>query len=284
MTSLSLLLLAVPAFSQAVDRETLRLIGWNKACSAAIERLGYPEIGQAIADEPVFTRIGTVTIEPGEEKSKEKWLRSWDGRRSFQPEEAHDALAKLKKEGYVLPGFTETLRHKVAPERDLPRLVSSTESFRSKSPGPWPGPGWRFEKVYYSPLASTCALLVYKKEDEKKDFFKILLVRVGNPAIRFDRAVSRTTNARILQEKGALPDALQDAADAAGFAPEHSVARYHHAAILYLSGRIENAVTELEEAIKIDRGLRKKARQDGDFSGLSWHPRFRQAVGLPPEE
>ena len=46
MILLSLLFLASPARAQAVDRETLRLIGWNKACSVAVERLGYPELGQ----------------------------------------------------------------------------------------------------------------------------------------------------------------------------------------------------------------------------------------------
>lgn len=279
-----LLVLASAAFPQAVERETLRVLGWNKACSVAVEHLGYPFLGDAIQAEPIMTRVGTITIEPGAQKAKEHWLCAWDGRRSFLPEEEREAINKLSKDGYTLPGFTEILRHAIAPERDLPRLIASTDSFRTQSPGPWPAAGWRLERVYYSPLANTCGLLVYRKEKKTNDFFKLLLVRIGNPAIRFDRAVSRVTNARLLKEKGALADALREAADAAAFAPEHPDARYHHAALLHLAGRIEEAVTELEAAIQIDKRLMKKARQDEDFSGLSWHPRFRLAVGLAPDE
>lgn len=285
MSALLLLLaLAAPARPQAVVRETLELLGWNKACSVAVSHLGYPAVGDAIADEPVMTRIGALTIAPGEESARPEWLCSWEGRRSWDAEEAADARAALAKRGYALPGFTERLRPPVAPERDLPRLILSTDSFRTQSPGPFPGDGWRLDRVYYSPLASTCGLLVWRKDGEKKDFFKLLLLRVGNPAIRFDRAVSRVTNARLLQEKGALPEGLQDAADAAAMAPEHSDTRYHHAALLHLSGKIEASVDELAEAVKIDKRLARRARGDKDFRGLSWHPRFRAVVGLPPED
>lgn len=268
------LLLASAAAALTGDHGSFAVIGWNKQCSVAFEHYIYPKLGEAMAAEPIETRIGTLTI-PSEEprRADERLTLSLTGARSWEADQARRARAKLKKEGWSFPGFVETIRPApVAARRDLPRLILSTDTFRSPASA-WPGPPWRASAVYYSPFASECALLVYTAGVDKL-FYKPFLFRIGNPIIRADRALAHVTNGLLLLEKGDEPGALAEETIAATLAPDFGPARYHHAALLAVDGQPEPAIDELAAAIAIDPKHKKEARKDKNFEGLRWHPRF----------
>lgn len=273
--------LASAAVSSApeVDHETFFLLGWNKGCSVALAHYAYPKVGDAIADEPVMTRIGTLTIEPGEEKFKQKWAVEADGRRSFDPALARKAKADLARAGYNLSGYKEIVRpDPVVDKRDLQRLILTTETFKSRSTGPFPGPGWRMAAVYYNTTA-TCAMILYRQLGQRKDFYTPALIRIETPGIRRDRALAHITNGLLLLEQGERTGAVAETAIAARMAPEYAEARYKHAALLNLDGQTDAAVDELAAALQLEPTLREKAAADADFESLKGFPRFDQLMG-----
>jgi hypothetical protein len=264
-----------------VDYESFEVIGWTKDCTVAVKHLGYPRVGDAIANVPVRAKIGTLTIKPTEHHAKTEWRIDSEGRNSWDPSAVYAARAALRDQGYVHEGWRETVRPDlVAAERDLPRLILTTDTFRSQStdyPAEFPA-RWRMAEVHYSPLSAVCALLVFhdRKAQPKKPFFQYRLIRVDNPAIRSDRAFAHLTNGLILLNNGDRAGALQEAKIAAQIAPDDGLARYKHACLLALSGTTEAAFDELELAIKIDKRLKAKARGDQDFADVAWMPRFQE--------
>lgn len=263
-----------------VDHETFYLLGWNKGCSVAIAHYAYPKIGDAIADEPVMTRIGTWTIEPGKENAVANWAFEAEGRRTYDPEAARKAKAELAKKGYTMSGYKEIVRgDPVVDKRDLPRLILSTETFKTRSEGPFPDPKrFRPASIYYNTVA-TCALIVYRELGQRKDFYKELLIRVETPHIRRDRAIAHITNGLLLLEQGERTGAVAESAIAARLAPEYSEARYKHAALLNLDGQTDAAVDELTAALQLEPALRERAASDADFESLRGFPRFDQLMG-----
>jgi hypothetical protein len=263
-----------------VDRETLTVIGWNKDCSVALAHLGYPAVGAAIADEPVRARLGTLTIPPGKEAAEADARVDWDGARTWQAAAFAEAKAELAGEGYTQKGWKETIRpDPVVNERDLPRLIVSTDTLRTKStdfPDGYPR-RWRLSEIHYSPLSAVCGLLVFTDTAAKpnKPFYTYRLVRIGNPGVRSDRALAHVTNGLLLLQNGDRQGALAETGIAALMAPDYAPARYQRAGMLALGGQPEAAVDELAAAVKLEPNYRAKARDDENFDDIRWMPKFQ---------
>jgi hypothetical protein len=282
---LALLIGSLPAFAAEngpvpIDHETLTVVGWNKDCSVAVSHLSYPVVGAAIAGDPVITRLGPLTIAPGEEKASADWRVDWDGARSWQQDVYKTARADLASEGYSQPGWQETIRPAlVIEDRDLPRLILSTDTFRTTStdfPKAFPT-RWRIARVHYSPQDSACALFVFEDRTARpgKPAFDFRLVRVGNPGIRADRALAHVTNGLLLLERGDRPGALEETLIAVQMAPDSASSHYHYARQLALNGRGDAAMDELASAVALDKTYKRKARDEPDFEDVAWMPRFK---------
>ena len=282
LLSALLALSAAPASAQTVERETFAVIGWNDACSVAVQQFGYAPIGEAVVGEPVRTRIGTVTIAPGQEAPRTVLIADWVGAQTWDRKEAKKIVQNLVAAGYVEPGYTEDIR---VPLKESPRpyedVILSTATFQIRAPFQWPGGDWRWEKVVYSPLG-TCGLFVYSRRHKSRPFYRTALYRFYNPAVRLQRAQAHQTNSRLLFEASDLEGALAEAATAAHLQPDLALARYRHAVLLCLSGRLNESVAELGEAVKRDPKLKDQARRDPDFVEVAEFPLFRAAVGDEP--
>jgi hypothetical protein len=286
-TAILALLLLPARFSGAsemgaleIDHETLTFLGWDKNCAAALAHLRYPVLGTAIADEPVKTEIGVVRVAPGEEHAKTDWRADWEGKRTWRPGVYAQARADLKAEGYTNPGWPETVRVGTSDARDLVRLLTTTDTFKTRGED-FPDPTrWRLARVHYSPLKAACGLLIFDdlKAPEGKTFFQYRLVRINNHSIRTDRALAHDTNAMLLLTNGDRVGALEETAIAAKMAPEYATARYLYARMLSLNGKGELAIEELTEAAKIDPLLKTKARHEPDFEDIHWMPRYKDLV------
>lgn len=282
MPLLALLIFAWPGSASAVeiDREKFSFLGWNKACSAAFAHYGYPALGEELAEEPVKTRVGTLTIPPGSEEASASWTLARDGRLTWDPRAAAKAEKDLKAAGYGLKGREERVRpDPIAGGRDLETTLRSTATFATRATAGWPGEGFRLGTVHYSPLA-TCALLVYTKRAGEKDFYHPVLIRVGNPKVRAERARAHVTNALLLLAQGTdAQSALEEATIAVDLDPDGAAGHYHRAALLSLMGEVEKAVSELEAAVKLEPDYAARAREDQDFESLRWHPRYKALTG-----
>jgi hypothetical protein len=284
-----LLLLLLPASARAasreivppvIDHETLTIVGWDKNCAVALSHLRYPVLGSAIADEPVKTELGVVRIAPGREHAAVAWRVDWEGKRSWKPGVYAQARADLTVEGFSNPGWPETVRTGTAEARDLPRLLTTTDTFKTRGED-FPDPArWRLASVYYSPLDAVCGLLVFEDTKAKpgKPFYQYRLVRINNHSIRTDRALAHDTNAMLLLANGDRVGALAETEIAAKMAPDYSTARYLYARMLSLNGKGERAIDELEAAAALDPLLKTKARHEPDFEDLHWMPRYQDLV------
>jgi hypothetical protein len=278
----SALFFAAPAAAQTVERETFAVIGWNTACSVAVQQFGYAPIGEALQGEPVRTRIGTITIAPGQETSRTVLAADWSGAGSWNRAEAKKIIQDLIAAGYDDPGYTEDIR---VPRKDEPLpfedLILSTETFQIRAPFKWPGGDWTWDKAVYSPLG-TCGLFVYSRRQNGRPFYRTALHRFYNPSVRTQRAAAHQTNSRLLFESSDLPGALAEAATAAHMQPDLALARYRHAVLLCLSGHLNESAAELGQAVKRDPKLADQARKDPDFHEIRRFPLFRSTVGDEP--
>lgn len=274
-----LLLLIVPAAAAEVEveREEYRIIGWNNACTVAVERYAYPVFGQAIHGEPISTRVGTLAIETAKPVVETRWVFQADGVNTYDKPAIAGFRKKLRKAGYDRPGFDETIRD--APTADTPgaaEVILSTAILEAR-PDFWPATNeWRLGWIHYNPL-TTCALLVYDKIGESARF-KFLLTRIYNASARSERGRAHTTNGRGLFNAGELAAALAETEIGARTAPELGGTRYQYAAMLALSGRDEDAMRELLSAIKIDERFVAKAADDLDFESLRVRQDFKKHV------
>jgi len=276
---LACLLLAVPAAAAEVEveREEYRIIGWNNACTVAVERYAYPVFGQAIHGEPISTRVGTMAIVTAQPVVETRWVFQADGVNTYDKPAIAGFRKKLRKAGYDRPGFDETIRD--APAADTPgaaEVILSTAVLQAR-PDFWPDTTeWRLGWIHYNPL-TTCALLVYDKIGESARF-KFLLTRVYNASARSERGRAHTTNGRGLFNTGDLQGALAEAAIGAAVAPELGGTRYQHAAMLALNGRLNKAMEELHAAIKIDPRFIETAADDLDFESLHVRQDFKGLI------
>lgn len=278
---LSLLLLASSLHAtdiayKDVDAEKLDILGWGDGCSVAVEHYGYPPPGPFLEDDPIMARIGVMSMAPGAAKETDQWMISLHGNTAWRKKEADKVLEFLNKKGYTKPGVVEEIGlNPVVDQRDLPRLLNTTDSLKATPGRAWPDKNWRWTEIVYEPL-STCALFIYELRGTGKPLYNYLLVRIGSNSARADRALAHLTNALLLLDKGDLNSALSESEIAARLEPDNASMRYHHAALMTLSGIVEPAVDELEAAIKLDSKYRARARKDKDLDDLRWHPRFKE--------
>jgi len=274
-----LLLLTIPAAAAEVEveREEYRIIGWNNACTVAVERYAYPMFGQAIHGEPISTRVGTMAIVTAQPVVETRWVFQADGVNTYDKVGVAGFRKKLRKAGYDRPGFAETIRNAPAADTAGAAEVILSTAILEARPDFWPDTReWRLGWIHYNPL-TTCALLVYDKIGERARF-KFLLTRIYNPSSRSERGRAHTTNARGLFNNGELAAALAEAEIGAGTAPEVGGTRYQHAAMLVLSGRLNKAMEELQAAIKLDERFIAKAADDLDFESLHVRQDFRGLI------
>ncbi|MDE2142172.1 MAG: hypothetical protein KGJ84_07165 [Elusimicrobia bacterium] len=266
----------------AVDHQDWHLVGWNDECGAAFTVLSYPKIGDAIAGDPISTRVGTMVIPVGREEPNLTWTLEADGPLSFSQKDLDKAEKDLRAGGFSRAGFPEIIQD--APVADQPLLadaILSTATLHPRVNKGWPAAkDWRWAAAEYNPLG-TCALLVYENREQRKHYSFILL-RVYNPGARRQRAYAHASNARLQFNTGNLDIGAAEAATAARLDPGLPIARYEHAAMLALTGRTDQAVDELKAAVKLDEKYREKARDDEDFSDLRRRDDFRALTRRRP--
>jgi hypothetical protein len=258
-----------------LDHETWKVLGWNDGCGVAFEHYYYPKLGTAIAGEPISAHIGTARINPGSEKYVGRYTLETNGADSWDPRKVAAAEKELKEAGYTRAGYPERIQD--APIGDQPLLAEAILSTSTLSPRletGWPGPEWRWAGGSYNPLA-TCALLVYEKRGAPRTYH-LILVRVYNSRVRLDRAYAHASNARLLFNAGNVEVAAPEAETAALLAPELPIARYEHAAMLALTGHINESADELAAAVKLEPKYAEKARGDIDFADLRERDDFKE--------
>lgn len=260
-----------------IERGEWRTLGWNNSCSVGLVYLAYPRLGEAIHDEPVMTRVGTISIEPGMERAKLYWTLEADGALTWNSRAVAAAEKDLAQAGFVRRGFHETIRPGPdGPQPGLAETLHSTATLSARVREGWPGTDWRWAAAEFNPL-STCALLVFEKTTPEPAH-RFQLVRVYNTRARLERARAHTTNARLLFDAGDLPSAAAEAETGAGLAPELALTRYHHAALLALRGHTDRAMTELAAAVGLDPKYKTRARKDQDFKALAEREDFRRLM------
>ncbi|MBI5625263.1 MAG: hypothetical protein HY924_15910 [Elusimicrobia bacterium] len=272
---LTLLLAGLPARAQ-VDRETLEILGWAKACSVAVEYYGYPALGNAIFTEPISMQIGSISLVEPKREPVVKWLIHADGKSVWDADKARKAEEKLRKSGFVLKGSSETLPGQPTGWPGVDQVLLTTRSLGAYSPSGWPQEkDFRLHQIHYSPMG-TCALLLYRWTGAaNRDFFQFVLVRLRNPRAKVERALAYLDLANRLFESGDLDGALRASRLAASGAQRDAETRYKHAAYLALSGYRQEAIDELATALRYRRENRERARLDPDFEDLRKDKRFR---------
>jgi tetratricopeptide (TPR) repeat protein len=274
---LFLLLLAARASALDIEREEYRIVGWNDACSVAVERYAYPRLGEAAISEPITSRIGTLAIVTAQPTVETRWVYQADGTNTYDKSAIGPFRKKLRKAGYDRPGFNETIRNAATVLSPGSAEVILSTAILEARPDFWPDTGeWRWGWAHYNPL-STCALLVYEKIGEH-DRFKFILTRIYNASARSDRGRAHTTNGRLLFNDGDLPAALAETEIGAQMAPEVGATRYHYAAMLALTGRLDDSLRELLAAIKRDEHFAGKAAKDVDFDSLRNRQDFQELI------
>lgn len=269
--------LAAPAAALDIEREEYKVIGWNNACTVAVERYAYPALGQAIHGEPITARLGTLAIVTEKPVVETRWVLESDGANTYDRFSIAAFRRKLRKAGYDRRGFDETIRDAATVESPGSADVILSTAILEARPDFWPDTReWRWGRAHYNPLG-TCALLVYEKIGER-DRYKFLLTRVYNASARSDRGRAHATNGRLLFNAGDLAGALAETEIGARTAPELGGTRYQYAAMLALNGRLDEALRELLAAIKIDGRFAAKAAKDEDFDSLRSRQDFQELI------
>ncbi|MBI5882049.1 MAG: hypothetical protein HZB91_02975 [Elusimicrobia bacterium] len=264
----------VPSRAQ-VDRETVHVLGWSKACSVAVEYFGFPGVGAGLFNEPISMQIGSIALQDPALKASEDWIINAEGKAVWDPDKAAKAVSKLKKTGFVLAGSSETVPAEPTGWPEIDAVLLTTRSLGAYSPSGWPAKDFRLHQIHYSPMG-TCALLLYRWTGSKeRDFFQFLLVRTRNPRAKIERAMAHLDLAIRLFDRGDLAGALDESGFAARAAPNDAEARYRHAAYLALSGYYEDAFDELSLSLRYEKKNKERARKDPDFEGLAKDKRFK---------
>ncbi len=224
--------------------------------------------------DPIVTLIGSLSLAPGESQPEIHWLMTRDGLYTYEEADAKNARAYLAKHDYNRPGTVEKLLS-LEERQPLEDVLLSTASLSAAAATGWPPPTFKLSEIHYSPLA-TCALLVYRFKESPRPYFQYILTRIKDPSIRKVRAQAHAANSVLLFERGDSPAALMEAKTAAELAPEFPPARYRHAAMLSLSGSLEESMEELAQALRRDKSLKAKARKNPDFENLKDNPRFQE--------
>lgn len=275
LLSLALWLGASAAAAQTlpISREEFEFLGWNDSCSVAVKYLGWPFVGDGVVDEPILTRIGTLTIPPGTTGQRVDWQLEADGSYSWKKSTVKKLLKHIAYEGYNQDGFIEDL-HSWSIAHPADEILRSTATLSAAASTEWPPDTFVLSRVYFSPLGS-CALTVFRLLDSDYDYFQFLLVRITDVSVRHLRAKHHVDYGRALLEEGEIEAALEETRIAAAVAPGYAHARFHYASLLSVTGRLKTALKELEAAIGIDLSFKKKAMNSIDFESLYKSNRFR---------
>lgn len=272
-----LLILSSTAHALDIEREEYAIVGWNNACSVAVERYAWPVLGQAIHGEPITSRVGTLAIVTERPVVETRWVYEADGANTYDRGAISSFRRKLRKAGYDRRGFDETIRDAVTVDSPGSAEVILSTAILQARPDFWPDTReWRLGHVHYNPL-STCALLVYDRIGER-DRYKFILTRIYNANARPERGRAHTTNGRLLFNSGDLAGALAETEIGARAAPEVGGARYQYAAMLALNGHIDESMRELLAAAKLDEAFAKKAAKDEDFDSLRGRQDFQELI------
>ncbi len=297
---LALTLFAAPARAQSVPKlilvgtatrsgyEELSILGWAGGCSVGMQYLRYPPEGQGMSGVPDAWRLGTVALPPDAAEQVETWSYTSSHGHGYAREDMAAAAAVLKDAGrHDRRGTVERLRYgRVADQPGLEGLLMSTAVFKTDPPlGGFPE-RFRFSEVHYSPLGS-CALFLFQDIRSPRDGYRTKLVRLPEPGVRRVRARAHVTNALLLYRNDAdITGAEAELAVASAMDPGYPLARYHHAVLLTLHGRFEEAIESLKVALKRDPSWAAEARRAGEFEPLQGDPRFKAilaaAAAAPP--
>lgn len=256
--------------------DEFRFVGFNKACSAAIEYFSYPATGKGLQGVPEAWKIGTITLEPGSKREIESWRYAGVIQEAWRRAEADMALESLAREDYGRPGFPETVRAAPpAKHPDLGKILPNPRILRSGYRVRWPKAPWRLAGVRYHPLGN-CALVLFRDEARPRESWSWKLVRLLDPGVRRERARAHLTNGLLLYEASDIYGALEETAIAAAMDPGYAAARYHHAVLLAAHGKFDLALVELEAAVGADSDFKAKARTAVEFERLRGRPGFRK--------
>lgn len=268
--------------------EEVSLVGWGEGCSVAVKYLRYPPEGIGLRGIPDAFRIGTVTLPPDGEAQVERWMYSSDKGRGWSPEDMAAAAERLRDQGrHDRKGTTERLRKgRVADQPGLEALLTSTAVFQSDPPlGGFPE-RFRFSAVHYSPLIS-CALFEFVDPASPRDGYRLVMARLPEPGVRRSRARAHVTNALLFYRNDAdLTAAEGELAVASAMDPNYPLARYHHALLLSLHGRFNEALASLKAAVSKDGSFAVEARKAPELEALKNDPRLKAllAAAPPPRE
>ena len=254
-------------------------LGWGDSCSAALSHVRYPPAEERHQDEPKSWRIGTMTIPPSSAQPKGEWDLESRKEPYWSTERFHKVAAALRKT-FKTAGYAENIRlAPVAPRPGLAELLTTTAPFRTDTKVRWPPASFRLSRVHYHPLG-LCAMLVFSQGAPGAQEFRYSLIRLLNPGVRLDRAEGHSVNGRLLYDKSSDPEGgEEELAIASRTDPKSASARFEHALLLSVTGRFDEAVAELEAAVRLDKSCRKKAKKAIEFDNLRYDKRFIKIVG-----
>lgn len=264
--------------------EELSLLGWGEGCSVALKYLRFPPEGTGMRGIPDAFRAGVVSLAPDGTAQTERWTLDSASGRGWNAKDMDAALARLKDEGrHDRRGTTERLRRgRVADQPGLERLLTSTAVFQADPPlGGFPE-RFRFAAVHYNPLVS-CALFDFVDPDSPRDGHRLRLARLPEPGVRRARARAHVTNALLLyRNEGDLKAAEAELAVASAMDPHYPLARYHHALLLSLHGRFNEALESLKAAVTRDGAFAVEARKAPELEALQDDPRLAAILKSAP--
>ena len=254
-------------------------LGWDPACSAAVQRVSFPPFGEGMLGEPKAWEFGSLAIAPGASRPKANWI--YDSRKdafwsASQAKKASETLTKT----HAVKGFSEDVRDgPVGDQPGLAELLTTTSSFKSAGSPNWPPDSFRLSEVHYHPLI-TCALLVFSTRGSPEEAdYRFVLIRLLNTNARRRRTDAHAANGLLLYSKAFDPEAAEaELAIAARMDPQYAPGRYHHAVMLAALGRFDEALEELAAAVRLDKSWSKKAKEALEFDSLRDDERFLDIV------
>jgi tetratricopeptide (TPR) repeat protein len=289
--------LAPPASVQAAKRtdlhgrvgdkkpgqDELRFLGWNDACSVALEYYSYPPLGESMSGDPDKWRVGTVTVEPDADEEEHDWNYSNEKTSYWDRNQAKSVLDSLAKEGYDIPGFFERVREaRVAPRPGLYETLHTTAAFKTGDRVEWPDARFKIESVRYSPFGH-CTFILYRDKNTPRASYDFRLVRILEPGVRRTRARAHATNGLLLyKDDSDIYAAEAEFAIAVAMDPKYALALYYHGLFLITHGRYEEGLERFGRAAAIDEKFIDKAKQAVEFESVRNHPEYKKIIGKRP--
>lgn len=259
-------------------------LGWGDACSIAVKYLRFPKEGVGMRGIPDAFRVGIISLGPQDDKQAERWTYASDKGTGYSPESLAAVSEELRDKGrHDQAGTVERLRfRRVADQPGLEDFLMSTAAFRTDPVISGIPDRFRFSAVYYSPLGS-CALFLFQDAGNHRDGIRTVLARLPEPGIRHQRARAHVTNGLLFYRNEAdLAAAEAELAVAATMDPRYGLARYHHAVLLTLHGRFDEAVASLKAAVARNAEYADEARRAPEFDALREDGRFLAILASAP--